>query len=195
MRTIARAGLAYSKDHFDLDRFRQLDALALEVFARHTDLAETGAMEVLRCEKGYVTPKVDVRACVFDDAGRILLVREVSDGRWALPGGWADVGESPAEVAVREVREETGLEVRATRLLALLDKAKHDHPVEPWYIYKAFFACERTGGRLTASHETPGVDWFERSALPPLSTTRLTPGQLELAFRYRDDPTLPAAFD
>ncbi len=194
LQTIASAGLTYSRDPFDRDRFEQVRSVAAAILARHTDLALPEAQERLRAEPGYVTPKVDVRAAVFD-GDRVLLVREVSDGCWSLPGGWADVGESPAEVAAREVREEAGLEVRVTRLLALLDKAKHAHPAQMSHVYKLFFLCEVTGGALRTSAETPGVGWFRRDALPPLSLGRVLPAQVERLFQHRDQPTLPADFD
>ena len=194
LQTIASAGLTYSRDPFDRDRFEQVRAVAAEILSRHTDLALPEAQARLQAEPGYATPKVDVRAAVFD-GDRVLLVREVSDGRWSLPGGWADVGESPAEVAAREVREETGLEVRVTRLLAALDKRKHPHPPQLSYVYKLFFLCQVTGGALRESFETPEVDWFRRDALPPLSLDRVIPTQVERVFQHRDQPTLPADFD
>ncbi len=194
LQTIASAGLTYSRDPFDRDRFTQVRAVAAEILARHTDLSLPDAAARLAAEPGYATPKVDVRAAVFDGE-RVLLVREVSDGRWSLPGGWADVGESPAEVAAREVREEAGLEVRVTKLLAVLDKQKHPHPTQLAYVYKLFFLCEVTGGALRTSYETPGVDWFGRGALPPLSLDRVLPSQIDRLFALRDDPALPADFD
>jgi len=195
LQTIAAAGLAYTRDPFDRERFEQVRAVAAEVLSRHTDLALPSAAERLRAEPGYVTPKVDVRGVVFDDAGRVLLVREVSDGCWSLPGGWADVGESPGEVVTREVREEAGLEVRPVKLLAALDKRKHAHPPQLSYVYKLFFRCQVIGGALRTSHETPAADWFAREALPPLSLDRILPSQLERLFRHRDHPDLPAEFD
>lgn len=194
LQTIASAGLTYSRDPFDRDRFEQVRGIAAEILSRHTDLTLPEAAARLRAEPGYVTPKVDVRAAVFD-GDRVLLVREVSDGRWSLPGGWADVGESPAEVVVREVREEAGLLVRAVRLLAVLDKRKHPHPTQLAYVYKLFFLCQVLGGELRPSHETPDVDWFSRGALPPLSVDRVLPAQVERLFQLRDDPGLPADFD
>ena len=194
LQTIASAGLTYSQDPFDRDRFEQVRAIAAEILSRHTDLSLSEAAARLRAEPGYVTPKVDVRAALLD-GDRVLLVREVSDGRWSLPGGWADIGESPAEVAVREVREEAGLEVRAMRLVAVLDKHKHPHPTQLAYVYKLFFLCEVKGGALRTSFETPGVDWFHRAALPPLSLDRVLPSQVERLFAHRDDPVLPPDFD
>jgi ADP-ribose pyrophosphatase YjhB (NUDIX family) len=194
LQTIASAGLTYSRDPFDRDRFEQVRAVAAEILARHTDLALPDAEARLRAEAGYVTPKVDVRAAVFE-GDRVLLVQEISDGRWSLPGGWADVGESPAEVAAREVREEAGLEVRVARLLAVLDKRKHPYPPQVWHVYKLFFLCEVTGGALRTSAETPGVDWFRRDALPPLSLDRVLPAQVDRLFHLREQPGLPADFD
>lgn len=195
LQTIAAAGLTYSRDPFDLDRFAQIRELTAEILARHTDLTLSAAAERLHAEPGYVTPKVDVRAAVFDATGRLLLVQEVSDRRWSLPGGWADLGESPAEVVTREVREEAGLEVRPVKLLAVLDKRMHPHPTQLSSVYKLFFRCEVLGGELRTSHETPAVDWFARDALPALSLDRVVPGQLERLFQHLDDPGLPTDFD
>jgi ADP-ribose pyrophosphatase YjhB (NUDIX family) len=194
LQTIASAGLTYSRDPFDRDRFEQVRAIAAEILASHTDLALPAAAERLRAEPGYATPKVDVRAVVLDGEG-VLLVREVSDGRWSVPGGWADVGESPAEVAAREVREETGLEVRVRRLLAVLDKRKHPHPPQVSHVYKLFFLCEVTGGALRTSFETPAVAWFPRGALPPLSVDRVLPAQVERMIHLADHPDLAPDFD
>jgi len=194
LQTIASAGLTYSQDPFDRDRFEQVRALAALVLSRHTDLSREEGAARLRAEPGYVTPKVDVRAALLDE-DRVLLVREVSDGRWSIPGGWAEVGESPSEVAVREVREETGLSVRVKKLVAVLDKRKHPHPLQLAYVYKLFFLCEEVGGTLRTSFETPGVDWFPRTALPPLSLDRVLPSQVERLFAHRDDPALPTEFD
>lgn len=195
LQTIASAGLTYSRDPFDRDRFEQVRGLAAEILARHTDLDLPAAAARLRADEGYVTPKVDVRAAVFDAAGRVLLVREAADGRWSLPGGWADLGESPAEVAAREVHEEAGLRVRPVKLLAALDKRKHPHPPQLSYAYKLFFRCEILGGELRTSHETPAVGFYSRDALPPLSLDRVLPSQLARMFAHCDDSALPADFD
>jgi len=194
LQTIAAAGLTYSRDPFDLERFAQVRRVAAEILAAHTDQDVPHALERLAAEPGYLTPKVDVRAVVLD-GDRILLVREVSDGRWSLPGGWADLGESPAEVAAREVREEAGLRVRPVRLLAVLDKRKHPHPPQLAHVYKIFFLCEQAGGSLRASAETPGVAWFPSGGLPPLSLDRILPAQVERLFQLARRPDAPADFD
>jgi ADP-ribose pyrophosphatase YjhB (NUDIX family) len=194
LQTVASAGLAYSKDHFDRDRFEQVRRVAAEILAAHTDLSLPAAQARLAAEPGYVTPKVDVRAAVFD-GDRVLLVRELADGRWSLPGGWADVGDSPAEVAAREVREEAGLTVRPVRLLAVLDRLKHPHPTQLAHAYKIFFLCQRVGGELRASVETPDVGWFARGQLPPLSLDRVLPTQVERIFQLAERTDLQPDFD
>jgi ADP-ribose pyrophosphatase YjhB (NUDIX family) len=194
MQAIAQAGLTYSQGPYDRQRYEQLQALAAEILSHHTaaPLAET--LAIVRAEAGYATPKVDVRAAVFRN-GRILLVRETSDRRWSLPGGWADVGDSPSEVAAREVQEESGYEVRVTKILAVLDKARHAHPPDLWYAYKLIFLAEVVGGAPRASHETSEVGWFDRDALPELSVPRITTGQIARVFVHHDHPELPTDFD
>jgi len=138
---------------------------------------------------------IDVRAIVFRE-NTVLLARECADGRWSVPGGWADVNSSPRESAEREVREETGLQVRATRLLALHDKRKRDYPFQIPHAHKAFFLCEVIGGQLAQETlETTGTGFFELDRLPPLSQDRITEKQprhfVELAARQ----DLPTEFD
>jgi ADP-ribose pyrophosphatase YjhB (NUDIX family) len=143
---------------------------------------------------GYATPKIDVRGAVFrDDA--ILLVKERSDGCWTLPGGWADVGDSPAEAVVREIAEESGYLTRAVKLLALYDRNKHGHPPIPDHAYKLFFLCEIIGGAPAESTETNGVGFFAEDELPNLSLTRVTPAQIARLFAHNRNPNLPTDFD
>ncbi len=151
---------------------------------------------------GYATPKVDVRGVVFRDDGALLLVRESSDGGWTLPGGWADVGESPSEAVEKEVREEAGHVVRATKMLAVLDRDRHGHPPLLDAVYKLFLRCEVVGdGSAVAAGggpgygETDGVGFFAADALPPLSLTRVTPAQLARLFEHHAHPDWPTDFD
>jgi ADP-ribose pyrophosphatase YjhB (NUDIX family) len=194
LQTAAQAGLTYSRDPFDRERFTAMQLLAAEIMAEHTDATTEEMLAMLRAEPGYVTPKVDVRAAVFD-GGRILLVRETADGRWSLPGGWADIGESAGEIAAREVLEETGYEVRPTKLLAVLDKAKHGHPTQIFYVYKLFFRCELLGGASRTSIETSEVAWFGEHELPPLSLDRNMPSQVARMFAHEREQDLPTDFD
>lgn len=148
-------------------------------------------------KQSYPTPKVDVRGVVFRE-GRILLVRELTDGRWALPGGWADVGESLAEAVVREVREESGYTTRAVKLLAVANLGRYQdgRPLRP-NIYKLFVRCELVSeepGELIGA-ETGEAGFFAEDELPDLSAPRVTPAQLARLFEHGRDPDLPADFD
>src|SRR5215472_12953009 len=129
LQALAQTGLAFTRDQYDRERYQRLHALAAEIMAKHTELALQDIEAVFARQSGYATPKLGVRGAVFRD-NRLLLVRETADeNRWTLPGGWADVNESPAEAVAREVREESGLEVRAVKLAAVWDRTRHPHGV------------------------------------------------------------------
>lgn len=194
IQAIAQAGLTYSDNKYDIERYQQMREISLEIMARFTDSEMEQVRELFANESGYQTPKVDVRGVVFKD-NKILMVRETIDGCWSLPGGWADVGYTPGEIAVKEVREEAGLEVRPVRLLAVLDKKRHPHPPSPYHIYKIFIGCEILGGETAAGMETSEVGFFDREHLPELSVERNTESQLELMFGFLDEPDREAVFD
>ncbi len=195
LRAIAAAGRTYSRDPYDRERFDQVAALAAEILARYTDADFETLAELIDGDFGYPTPKVDVRGAIFRD-GQILLVRETADGgRWTLPGGWADIYDSPSEAVEREIREESGYEARAVRLLAVYDRQKWPHPPHPNYTYKLFFLCEITGGAPATSLETGGVGWFGPDALPELSTGRILPEQIARLFEHLRHPEWPTDFD
>lgn len=175
----AQAGLTYSQDPFDIARFEALRNAAATLIASQSELDPEAIAHWIALDSGYPTPKLDVRALILDDAGRLLLVQERSDGLWTLPGGWCDIGDSPAGAVVRELVEETGLECRAVQLLALFDKLKHPHPPQLPHAHKAFFLCEVTGGALlTETDETLGAAYFPIDALPELSRHRVVESQL-----------------
>ncbi|WP_022929128.1 NUDIX hydrolase [Patulibacter americanus] len=195
LRAIGQTGTAYSRDRFDLERFAEVSDLAERLLA---DVAAVPLAEVRSAfafEEGYPTPKVDVRGVVFSDDGRLLFVREVSDGRWTLPGGWADTTDTPSEATEREVREEAGLEVRATKLLAVSDRAKHAHAPLPFRVYKLFFRCEGAGVPKPDGHEVDAAAYFAPDDLPPLSGSRVTSGQIARMFAHAADPSLPTDYD
>jgi len=199
IQALAQAGIAYSTNKYDLDRYQQLRGLSVELLQQLTDEPYEKIIKVFASETGYQTPKVDIRAVIFNPSRQLLLTKEKGDqDRWTLPGGWADVGYSPFETAEKETLEETGLRVRAVRLLALYDKRKHPHPPQPWYVYKAFILCAVEGGSLAEeTAETAGADWFSAEDLHhiDLSTDRVTGSQLELLFKFADNPALPAVCD
>jgi ADP-ribose pyrophosphatase YjhB (NUDIX family) len=192
---MSQTALTYASDAYDVARYRRLRELALEMMAAGTGAPLPLVRGVFAAETGHATPKVDVRALVRDGGGRVLLVRERRDGRWSLPGGWADVGETASESVVREVAEESGYRVRAARVLAVWDKARHDHPPQPFFVYKLVFLCELAGGAPAHSDETDGVDFFAPDALPPLSLDRATPAQVRRLCALAARPGAPADFD
>jgi ADP-ribose pyrophosphatase YjhB (NUDIX family) len=191
---IAQAGLAYSEGPYDRERYEQLHELAAEIAAAPLGEPKERFLEILRAERGYPTPKLDIRAVVPKD-GKLLFVRESSDGLWALPGGWADIGDTPGATVVREVLEETGYVARAVKLLALFDKSKHAHPPDVWWVYKVFFLCELEGGSPRTSHETLEIGFFDRHALPPLSTPRNTEAEVLRMFEHLGNPGWQTDFD
>ena len=135
-----------------------------------------------------------VRGAAFLE-GRVLMVRERSDGLWTLPGGWCDVNDSPSESVVKEIQQESGFEARAVKLAAVLDRRKHPHPTQFHHVYKLYFLCELTGGEAQSSIETDAVGFFAEDELPPLSVNRITQGQIELMFRHERERDLPTTFD
>jgi ADP-ribose pyrophosphatase YjhB (NUDIX family) len=195
LQAIAQAGLAFTRDPYDQQRFQRLRELAAHLLARGSDLPVEKILGLFAQERGYPTPKIDVRTAAFRD-GRILMVREASDGGWTLPGGWADVNQSAAECAAREVTEESGFEVRILKLAALLDFRRQGHVArQPASIYKAFFIGELTGGTARPSVETTAVAFFAPDALPALSAGRITARQIHRMFAHVAEPSLPTDFD
>lgn len=195
LQAIAQNGLAFSQDRFDVERYQAIREIAAEMLAVGGAEDITVVRNLIGRDSGYATPKVDVRGVVFRD-GKLLLVRETSDGGWALPGGWADVGESPSENVVREIREESGFETRARKILAVFDRAKHPHePPFPFHVYKIFILSELVGGAAAPSQETDAVRFFGEDELPSPSLTRVTAWQLRRLFEHYRNPQLPTDFD
>jgi ADP-ribose pyrophosphatase YjhB (NUDIX family) len=195
LQAIAQTGLTFTGDPFDLDRYAAIRQIAAEMMAAGSAMPVEGVLQLFTRERGYATPKVDVRGIVFrGDA--MLFVQDRLDGRWTPPGGWADVGQSAAECVVREIAEESGYETRAVKLLAVYDRNKHPHlPAYPYHIYKLFFRCELIGGAPATSSETTAVDFFREEALPELSLPRITPEQVTRMFAHRLHPEWPTEFD
>jgi ADP-ribose pyrophosphatase YjhB (NUDIX family) len=194
VRAIAQTGLAFNADGYDHQRYQRLRELAALLMAQGSATEHESILELLRQEKGYATPKVDVRGAAFQD-GRVLMVREISDGKWTLPGGWADVNQSAGECVVREIAEESGFTARALKLAAVYDYQKRNPPRHIDSIYKMFFICEIVGGAARASDETSEVAFFPRHELPPLSLGRSTAAQIDRMFEHREQLELPTDFD
>lgn len=193
---IAQTGLHYKNHPFDTERYEQIQAIAAAMLAAQTEADPPTVLNLWQQEQGHATPKVDVRGVVFRDQ-KILLVQEQSDGLWALPGGWADIGDSPSHAVEREIFEESGFTARATQLLACYDRAhpRHGHPAALHHSYRLVFHCEITGGQATPSYETPAVDFFGPNDIPPLSLGRTGPEQIQRFFDYLKNPDQPTDFD
>jgi len=194
---LAQDGLAFADDDYDLDRYRQVSRLAAELLSVVSGRPAAELAVELGRDSGYATPKIDVRGAMFDDDERVLLMRERIDGRWSLPGGWADPGDAPSAAVTREILEETGYQSSAVKLIACWDRELQDNPPPlPVHVYKLFFLC-RAGGAVQppAALETTGVGWFDVSAPPPLSLGRVNHRQLQRALAHHRDPTLPTEFD
>ncbi|KQU23724.1 MULTISPECIES: NUDIX hydrolase [Priestia] len=194
LQSLAQAGLAYSKDIYDVERFELIRDISVEMLSQQTGMEMTIIKDLFASETGYATPKVDIRAVIFKD-NKILMVKENSDGSWSLPGGWADIGLTPSEVAVKEVKEESGFDVKAVKLLAVMDMKCHPHPPSPFHIYKMFIQCEIIGGQPMKGVETSAVEFFAENKLPPLSIARNTQTQIEMAFKHLYNPKESVYFD
>jgi len=194
IQAIAQTGLTFAKDPYDAERYNELTSIAAGMMAAPQPERIALALQLFSAEAGYATPKVDVRAAVFQN-DRLLLVREREDGYWTLPGGWAEVGQSAAESVEREVLEESGYVVKAVKLLACWDRNKHPHPPIPFHAYKLVFRCDLIGGAPAFSSETIGVEFFDEDEIPELSTTRTLREQIQFVFESRRNPGTPTVFD
>lgn len=166
LQALAQSGLAYNQDNpFEVERYQAVTEIAAEMIASQSDLAKAQVQALFAGQTGYATPKIDVRGVVFR-GNNILLVKELSDGGWTLPGGWADVNDSPSEAVEREVREESGFKVKADKMLAFYDRDRQGHTPYIFHIYKVFFHCQLLGGHAADSVETAGAAFFAKDQLP-----------------------------
>ena len=191
--SLSQAGLTYSKNDFDLERYRRLQEIAAEIISSQSEFTKDAVLGSFSIQAGYITPKIDVRAAVVQD-GKILLVQEKVDDKWSMPGGWADLGEYPSEMVVREVREESGFDVRVDKMIAVYD-ANRITPLEFYHAYKLIFLCTIIGGEARASIETLGVDFFAPDELPPLSEFRTNKTMLDEVIAHTKDPNRPTFFE
>jgi ADP-ribose pyrophosphatase YjhB (NUDIX family) len=194
---LAQDGLTYGADEYDLDRYRQMSQLAAELLSVVSGRpADELAMELGR-DVGYATPKIEVRGVLFDEDERVLLMREKIDGRWSVPGGWADPGDAPSVAVTREILEESGYPSSAVKLISCWDRELQGNPPPLLvHVYKLFFLCRRDGAvQPPAALETLDVGWFGLDELPPLSLGRVNHWQLERALAHHRDPSLPTEFD
>ncbi|WP_411219427.1 NUDIX hydrolase [Terribacillus saccharophilus] len=194
IQAISQAGLHFSKDVFDRERYEELQQLSSEIIANYSEQSAETVKGTLVAQKGYPTPKLDVRGVVFQD-GKLLLVKEKMDNRWSLPGGFCEVGLSASENAVKEIKEESGYDVVPKKLLAVLDSDKHTDKPQMFHYYKIFLQCDIVGGGAQESVETSEIGFFGETELPPLSLRRNTEAQIRLLFEYLRNPEKQSVFD
>ena len=191
--SLSQAGLAYSKNEFDLARYKRLQEITAEMIENGSEHSKESVLESFSMQAGYATPKIDVRGAIVHE-GKILLIQERTDERWAMPGGWADLGDAPASVAEREVWEESGYRVKAEKVVAVID-ANRIEPLEFYHAFKIIFLCKLIDGTPRTSNETMAVGFFNMNELPPLSLFRTNEDMLREVFAHVEDPDRRTAFD
>ena len=194
IQSIAQAGLQYGKDAYDKERYEELRRISAEMISEKTDIPTEKVYGLFCGESGYQTPKVDTRAAVFVD-GKILLARERS-GSWSLPGGWCDVDQSIASNTEKEVREETGLTVKAEKLIAVQDWRRHNVTNFAYGVVKTFMLCRYEGGAFKENLETTEIALFGKEELPDgLAVEKCTREQIWMCFDALENPDSPTLFD
>src|SRR5699024_9623323 len=150
IQAISQSGLHFSKDAFDIERYEELRQISAEIIANYSEFDMKAVNNLFALEKVYQTPKMDVRGAVFKD-NKLILVRERIDERWSLPGGSWEVGGSTSESVIKVSQEESGYDVKAQKVVAVLDMHKHDHPPQPYHYYNTYIQCEIVGGKPATS--------------------------------------------
>jgi ADP-ribose pyrophosphatase YjhB (NUDIX family) len=191
---LSQTGLHFTAEEYDRERYREVGDIAVKLLELQGGVTADQVREAWLVEDGYITPKLDVRGAIFRDE-RVLLVRERTDGRWALPGGWADVNDTPSSAVLKEIEQESGFTARVSKLAAVYDRARRNRPPHMFHSWKLFFVCEITGGEARSSYETTAVEFFPLDQLPELSTGRSNAEQIRRMYQHHLDPQLPTEFD
>ena len=180
LQSLAQAGLTYGKDEYDKERYERIRDISAEMIARKSDISIEKVIDLFCNESGYQTPKIDTRAAIFEN-GKIILVRE-TNGKWSLPGGWVDVNVSVGDNVVKEVKEESGLDVKVDKVIAIQDRAKHNLPVYAYGVCKVFAQCSVIGGSFEPNIETTEFRYFTEDDLPELATEKNNEEQIKMCF-------------
>ncbi|MTI49855.1 NUDIX hydrolase N-terminal domain-containing protein [Sporosalibacterium faouarense] len=194
LQALAQSGLAYSDNKYDIERFEEIRNISIDMINQYTDINHKKVRDLFASERGYQTPKVDVRAAIFKD-NKILLIKEQIDGLWAMPGGWADIDTSLREALIKESKEEAGADVEPKRVIAILDRRKHNPYPFPFGLYKIFVECDYLGGEFQSNIETLEAKFFKLEDLPPLSLGRNTKEQIAMCFEARKKNCHETIFD
>lgn len=191
---LSQTGLHFAAEEYDRERYREVADIAAKLLELQSNVGAGAVSRAWFIEDGYATPKIDVRGAIFRGE-RVLMVRERADGKWTLPGGWADVNDTPSYAVLKEIEQESGFTARATKLAAVYDRNKHNHPAILFHAWKLFFLCELTGGEPRTSYETTAVEFFALDELPELSTGRASAAQIRRMYEHHLHPELPTEFD
>jgi ADP-ribose pyrophosphatase YjhB (NUDIX family) len=195
VKAAADTGLVYAENPYEKERYEQLLENTLELLSELTDEPIDKIKNFYRDIDDYPTPNVDVRGLMINNKGEVLMVQEKADSKWTVPGGWADIGLTPTENVLKEIKEETGLDARVIRLLAVWDKKMHPHPPQPHYAYKLVYLCEVIGGSLQKAFDTLDVKWCDPNNLPPLSEDRMVDYQMKRAIELAQSKTNEVEID
>lgn len=194
IQSLAQTGLAFAETEYEISRYKRLMEIASEITDESTQLSAEKLAQIFMYQPGYATPKCDVRAAVVNK-NQILLVKEISDGKWAMPGGWADVGDLPSETAVRETKEESGFDVEPIKLVGVFDANRSGRPLEFFHAFKVILLCKLVGGSAETSDETSAVKFWRLDELPEFSSNRTNHKHIEEIKKHLADKNRPAYFD
>lgn len=195
IKAISEIGLIYAQDPYDRERYEELKQISFKLLEGISD-TPIGVLEnFFMPQEDYPTPKVDIRGFVLNEKDEILMAKESLDGKWSIPGGWADIGSTPSEIVVKEIEEETGIKAEVVRLLAVYDKRMHPHPPAPNYVYKIIFHCRIVGGAMNSGFDILDTNFFSLDKLPELSEERILESQLKDLFQMATSVEPKTYFD
>lgn len=191
---LSQTGLHFTSEEYDRERYREIGDIASRLLELQSPVGAEAVRQAWFVEEGYATPKMEVRGAIFRN-DRVLLVRERADDKWTLPGGWADVNDTPSSAVLKEIEQESGFTARIVKLAAVYDRNKRNHPKCLFHAWKTFFVCEITGGEARTSYETSAVEFHALDQLPELSTGRANAEQIRRMYEHHQHPGLPTEFD
>jgi len=194
IQSLCQTGLAFASTEYETQRYKRLIEISAEIISSYTNFSSETLSKILMEQPGYATPKIDVRAAIIKD-NKILLVQERTDNKWAMPGGWADVGDFPAQVAERETKEESGYFVKVKKLIGVFDANRSGRPLEFFHAFKLVFLCDLIGGEARTSNETKDVKFFDFETLPPLSENRTNQKHINEIIAHLKDESRQAYFE
>lgn len=194
IQSLAQAGLTYTDNVYDIERYERLREIAAEIIEEKSNISLEKVKDLFCNENGYQTPKIDTRAAIFKDE-KILLTHE-NNGTWSLPGGWCDVLESVASNTIKEVKEETGLDVETIKIIAVQDRNKHNKPIYAYGVCKIFVLCNVIGGEFIENIETTEIKYFSLDEIPNnLAEEKTNNEQIEMCFKAYKDEKWRTQFD